>query len=360
MKEKIDPFESLRGIAAIAVALYHFRCYSLLTDNLFIAHAELMVDFFFVLSGFVIAYNYEERLGSTKELFVFQTKRFWRLYPLHIITLVGFLGIELAKYFFEQKTGNTSTFPAFSINNTGVFIQHVFMLHAVIGDGRSFNYPSWSISSEFYTYLIFAILTVYGKKMRWFLFGSLVLISSIWVGGIVQINLDEYPMLRCTFSFFMGTLSWLICKKWKQKRQLPGGVPIIFIILSVAAICYLRSPYQRVICPMLFLGIIVSIYLSKRDSKLWKMLSVKPLVFLGTISYSIYMVHAGFWWVLTQIFRFSLKVPTESIAGKGTYIILTQPAATTVTIFGIIAIIFISSLTYRLIENPFRRGLPKK
>ena len=68
-KDKIYFLESLRGIAAISVALFHFQTESFLTNNIFIRNSWLMVDFFFVLSGFVIAYNYQSKIkhfrGST-------------------------------------------------------------------------------------------------------------------------------------------------------------------------------------------------------------------------------------------------------------------------------------------------------
>lgn len=360
MKEKIDPFESLRGIAAVAVALYHFRCESWLTNNPFITNAELMVDFFFVLSGFVICYNYGERLTSLSDAIKFQKKRFWRLYPLHLVTLIAFLGIETAKYFFEKKTGASSTFPAFSISNAEAFIQQLFLFHAVIGDGRSFNYPSWSISTEFFTYLLFAILTLLGKRLKWLCFVLMITISSIWVGGIISINIESFPMIRCIFSFFLGALGWLVCKNWRPQNHINPATGLGSLILSIIAVCYVAQPYQRIICPLLFLVTVISIYKSSRDTQLWRILSFKPLVFLGTISYSIYMIHAGFWWLLTQILRFGLKVPTESVEGKGTYILLNQPLAFTLALAGIALIIAISYSSYRFIESPFRKGFPPK
>ena len=97
---KILYLESLRGIAALNVAMYHASLVggeSFIVTNSFVKNADLMVDFFFVLSGFVIAYNYSDRIFNFASLTQFQTKRFLRLYPLHFLTLLIFLAIELAK-----------------------------------------------------------------------------------------------------------------------------------------------------------------------------------------------------------------------------------------------------------------------
>ena len=88
--EKILYLESLRGIAAVMVAVSHFRIDSFIYQNQFIGNSYLWVDFFFVLSGFVIALNYQYKIKNFQSLFAFQAKRFIRLYPLHLILLFMF------------------------------------------------------------------------------------------------------------------------------------------------------------------------------------------------------------------------------------------------------------------------------
>ena len=68
--KKILYLESLRGIAAISVALHHFSINSILQNNYYVKNSYLMVDFFFVLSGFVIAYNYMDKLTNIKNYFL--------------------------------------------------------------------------------------------------------------------------------------------------------------------------------------------------------------------------------------------------------------------------------------------------
>ena len=74
-QHKLLPLESLRGIAAISVALYHFNTGSHF-NNAFVSNAWLMVDFFFVLSGFVIALNYIDNIKSAKNYLRFKRRDF--------------------------------------------------------------------------------------------------------------------------------------------------------------------------------------------------------------------------------------------------------------------------------------------
>ena len=92
------PLESLRGFAAVSVALFHFNVGSSF-NNSFTNNAGIMVDFFFVLSGFVIALSYMEKIKNCNDLVSFQKKRFWRLYPLHMVMLLIFVLLEFIKDF---------------------------------------------------------------------------------------------------------------------------------------------------------------------------------------------------------------------------------------------------------------------
>lgn len=118
-KRYFGELESLRGIAALMVVLYHVEWSNPLTPHTFFRNGYLMVDFFFVLSGFVICYNYGQKIYNGKDVVRFMFLRFGRLYPLHLFYLIIFLGIEVAKYIGELKFNLVpSASSAFSLNNT--------------------------------------------------------------------------------------------------------------------------------------------------------------------------------------------------------------------------------------------------
>lgn len=359
MSSKILPLESLRGLAALSVALYHFNAgSSILSENVFIRHSELMVDFFFVLSGFVIALTYWDKIEKLPDLIRFQTKRFWRLYPLHLVTLFGFIGIETLKYLMEMKTGVQADTPAFSENNLSAFLHNVFMTHALFMDHVTFNYPSWSISAEFYTYLVFGIVMLSGR----FRIALCALVMGIGFGVLFTFD-PEYQevglrFFRSLYAFFLGALGFWGIRKLKITGQ-SDTIPAALLILSVLAMCFVSGTSAHIFVPLLFLALVLSLYVSDGNGFTTKILSHKVLVYFGTISYSIYMVHAGMWWFINQVLRFVLKVPTIVDEGGRTRLDIEPLYSTGIVVIGLALIISVSHLTYILIEDKFRMK-PKK
>ena len=128
----ISHLQSLRGIVMIIVLHHQKSLSSLLAENDFMANSDLAVDFFFVLSGFVIALNYKNILFSQSILISFIKKRFLRLYPLHFIMLIIYLILEFLKYQFEKETGFEANEPAFSTSNLSSFVSNLFLLQGLI------------------------------------------------------------------------------------------------------------------------------------------------------------------------------------------------------------------------------------
>src|ERR1700722_20952622 len=89
--------ESMRGVAALTVALYHTGWTNPVSDLPFVRNGYLMVDFFFVLSGFVICHSYGGKIESFQSFSRFIWLRLGRLYPLHVALLFVFLGFEFSK-----------------------------------------------------------------------------------------------------------------------------------------------------------------------------------------------------------------------------------------------------------------------
>ena len=115
MKNKLQSFETYRGFAALMIAAVHFNVNSPLSTHS-LANG-LFVHFFFTLSGFVMYLNYHNKLIDFSSVKNFLKKRFFRLYPLHLLFLIIFLIIEVSKYFAQIKYGLVANNEAFSINN---------------------------------------------------------------------------------------------------------------------------------------------------------------------------------------------------------------------------------------------------
>src|ERR1700678_383797 len=171
--------EPLRGIAALIVVVYHAVWLNPLTDSRFFTNGALMVDFFFVLSGFVICHSYGDRLSSVRDIGRFLWLRLGRLYPLHVAFLMVFVLIETVKYVAQVRYGIIADKPAFTVNGAGAFLANVFLVQALsFSAPLTFNYPSWSISVEFYAYVLFAIVRMIRRRRFGFVLASIVIVIS--------------------------------------------------------------------------------------------------------------------------------------------------------------------------------------
>ena len=352
MKNKILYLESLRGLAAILVALFHFRdsSKSLIIDNQFIQNGWVMVDFFFVLSGFVIAYTYSEKILSFRNLINFQIRRFLRLYPLHLFTLFLMLGLEFLQLIKEFITKQTGEGAAFSYNDPISFFHNIFLTQAIFNNKLTFNNPSWSISTEFITYFIYAIIILFIKNTKYILIISLMIILFSGYFIFNELNVvNEFAILRCIHSFFLGTIASYIFKNTNIKIN--NIISYGFFLLTIISIFFLKS-LPPIIFPIIFLFLILTL-LKSEDNIMKQFLSHKILIFFGKISYGIYMTHYFVWVSIQQILIIT------KIGNYNSDYILNPFLGTIVLIIGMIIIFFLSNFLYKNLEIPFN-NLRKK
>lgn len=170
MNKRFLVLDSFRGIAAICVVIFHMHIVSSITELNFFRGSRLFVEFFFVLSGFVLAHTYGFKSVSFKKFIISRT---FRLYPLHLFMFIVFILLELSKliaykYGFLSKpfTGNKAL---------SEIIPNLLFLQSWLPWFKTFswNFPSWSLSVEYYMYIIF-FFTLFIKSnfkyIIWFLF----------------------------------------------------------------------------------------------------------------------------------------------------------------------------------------------
>ncbi|QFS84820.1 acyltransferase [Roseivivax sp. THAF197b] len=355
--------DSLRGFAAISVALFHFNIDSHI-NNTFIKNSWLMIDFFFILSGFVIALAYLERIHTAKDLYNFQKRRFLRLYPLHIVMLFVFLGIEIIKYLAQIYLNLDANNRAFSANNTSSFIANLLLIHDWILSEVTWNYPSWSISSEFYTYLIFGASVLFFSNGRrdTNLILLFILYASITGYILYSPNLEPAVLsgpIRCIYSFSIGVLVYYLFKVLHNRVRLGSSIYSGSLLFMCGALIYSNNKASfntEAILPLIFGASILTLVLTDKSTLINKLLENRILVYLGTISYGIYMIHAAIWWFAIQFLRVIFKFPTkEDSAGNVNIEIENYLLADLITVFGIIIIILFSHISYQKIEKRFYR-----
>ena len=172
--------DSLRGVCASMVVLMHFKTTGWISYNPTVRYGYLFVDFFFVLSGFVIAASYGDKLAKGFSITKFVALRFGRLYPLHVAVLAAFLVTHLAISWFAPNLAHGQEAP--DSYSAASFFASLTMTQPFFGRDTTFwNAPAWSIAAEFWTYVIFALL--FRSAKRWVV--PFALCASLISGGLL-------------------------------------------------------------------------------------------------------------------------------------------------------------------------------
>nr|WP_198018812.1 acyltransferase [Azorhizobium doebereinerae] len=300
---RFEALDAWRGICALLVVLFHF-CFiftSPLMDARLVANAYLFVDFFFVLSGFVVCHAYRDRLGDAASWLSFVVRRFGRLWPLHAVLLaafVAFIGmVNLLPH--PERFDLTWTDSEYSIVGIGIY---AMLLNAVNLHGMAWNAPSWSIGAEFYTYLLFGAVCVLTRGRLSLAAGVLALLSVGLLAAVSPTYMNstaDFGLFRCVAGFFTGVVAYRVHEAMGERmRRLP---PLAATMLEVAAVALVvlfvaragRGPDAvRAVslgAPLMFAAAVL--VFATEGGQVSRLLRVRPLAALGRWSYSIYMGH---------------------------------------------------------------------
>lgn len=294
MTQKLNFIQAFRGLAAILVLLYHMD--PILERNLnlnflsgIFAFGFSGVDFFFVISGFIIFYVHHTNLGNPSKVQSFFAKRFIRIYPLYWLVLgAKLLASSRLNY---QVDGNATDFLA--------VIKAFLLLPQDDGfSSGAFLGVSWTLTFEVFFYCVFALAILFNRK----LFAGL---ASIWLSvcllqfiGIIQLvnnNLYlEILLSPLNFEFAFGCLiAYLLIYREILYEKIILAVGLGLYTLCAIAYSYglITTGYRAVtfgMCAALIIAGTVAIELRKSIP------IPNVLLFLGDASYSIYLMHGFF------------------------------------------------------------------
>ena len=359
-KSHFIALDSLRGICASIVVLFHVEGDAVIKTIPFVGNGFLFVDFFFVLSGFVIAGSYGDKIIDSYPLGKFMFLRWGRLYPLHAFMLLAYFCIAIGKY----VQGGPSNYLMSEFFTSALLLQ-AWEPHFGL-DLNHWNPPSWSISAEFWTYLIFALTSRVMRKKFLFAFAALIVITlPILLFGsdrAMNVCFNGRGIVRCVYGFSFGVIAYSIWRSGAldalKRSFLIGSLAEISIVTcSLVLVSYAGASAPSVLCPLVFsLSVIVIAYQSGAISRF---LTTAPLVLVGTLSYSIYMTHefvlARFCNVLTFLSSY-FRLPV--VIGSDGFTINNaagwRGATDLASIAFYLAVLCFSYATYRLVENPMR------
>ncbi len=352
--ERFEVLDALRGICALLVALYHFQANGLIARSLLVQNGWLFVDYFFVLSGFVIAHSYGARLcDGAVSVGRFMALRMGRIYPLHIAVLLAFIALELLLVFGGDWIAQFVTREPFTGSRSiGALLQNIFLLQSFgIEGGRGWNGPAWSIAAEMWTYLLYAVIFVIAR--RWFvgIAGLLVLAAGVWLfANAPDLHVTfEGGIVRCIFGFSVGVLTY---KAFRQFGGLHGQLWEALAIALVIAFASFAAGAWTFFAPLVFALTIMAL---ATQSGLVSALLRRPFFqLLGLISYSIYMVHVFVQGRLGELLQMTDLIDI-SVDAQGRTLLTGSPwVGNAVTVAMLALLIGVSWLSYRLVEKPGR------
>lgn len=358
-KPHYNILDGLRGIAALTVVCFHiFEAYATSHVDQEINHGYLAVDFFFILSGFVVGYAYDDR-WNTMTVKNFIKRRFIRLHPM---VVAGAVIGAIIFYFQGCATWDVSKVSAprlFVATFINACLIPATPSHEVRGVGEMFplNGPSWSLFFEYLGTILYALFI---RKLPTKALSILVLLAgcglatfAIWgpYGDICAgFALTEDNIiggsLRLLFSFSAGLLLSRIFKPIQVKGAFWIGSLAIIILLAIPRIggaenLWMNGLYDT-LCFAAFFPLLV--YLGA-SGKTTDAVTIRVCKTLGDISYPLYMVHYPF------IYLYYAWVKNENLPFSQSW-----PGALALLIGSIV----LAYLCLKLYDEPVRRFLTKR
>jgi peptidoglycan/LPS O-acetylase OafA/YrhL len=375
-RSSLAPLTGLRFVAALAVVLDHFwvtfawwnpatgvpsASAPLPTGWALVIHTgDLGVDCFFVLSGFILAYTYvasDGDLRGTRR--AFWVARIARIYPVYLLALaLDFVPYLLREHHVAGMLTSAAAQP--------------LLLQAWIPSldtWNSWDPPSWSLSVEAFFYLLFPFIIIalrrQSKHVLWIVAGLSVAVFAILPVFLIYPVVTWWPNLSWALDqvlyfnplmrlpeFTLGVVLGLLHVRWHQqatssrilhtKSVLWDSVLVMIVLLTVGFL-FLPRPAHYLPDPLVMPGFGIGIVLlAQQRGVIAKVLSLQPFVWLGEISYSVYILHAPLWawlaWIGLGVLKLSLPMPVLFLI----FLTLVLIAAT---------------LSYRFIERPLRAAI---
>lgn len=345
-----------RFIAAVSVVLFHFARKTPPFDQGFLfdlfSEAGLAVGYFFLLSGFIMAVVYLPRFEGGK----FSGKNYWvarvaRILPLYLFAFV--LSLILTMWLRDQYPRGLS------------IILQALGLHAwVPGYTLSINFPGWSISVEWLFYLLFPLLLPWMAKMKswkmWLLTIGIWAVSATWhvlsykvLQGFDPQKTGDFILRWPPFhlnAFMVGLAGgiWFM-RGGKDGAWTKGPIPLIGAMVSFGLIVAMLTvpnpilPYATNGIPA-FLYLAFILFMSVDRSPVSRFFSAKPFVYLGEISYGIYLLQAPVEVAMKPILA-NMNIDIEGTNGFFIYLAV---------------LLLFSSLIFHALENPARTWIRGK
>jgi peptidoglycan/LPS O-acetylase OafA/YrhL len=347
---RLDALTGVRALAAFWVLMYHFALSPFGALHLeesvpAVKVGYLGVDLFFILSGFIITHTHRRDAGSLarRAVLSFYGRRLARLYPVHLLTLLALLVMLYVGGLFGVAAHLPEKFRPVD------FFYNLILVQAWgVGEPLTWNFPAWSVSCEWFAYLAFPPLA-FGlnriasprEAIRWLVVTIAAFVLSY--GLLFDFDLDQPDVLalaRVAFEFTAGAL----CCRLTELRSLRALPWTVLVLAAIAVAAALSSTPVRDLAIVGMFGVVI-VAGRYGDNLVARFLALPLLVYLGEISYSLYMVHVPIRMTLGKLAEHYIDRLGASVWG-----FLAAAAFCLVTVATAAAV-------YHLVEAPARRWL---
>ncbi|MEM7086975.1 MAG: acyltransferase [Bacteroidota bacterium] len=338
---RIDQLTFTRFVAAISIVIFHYGRETFLFTNdavsFIFQQANIGVSYFYILSGFVmvIAYHHKIRISPIQYL----KNRFARIYPLYLFAI----GLCVVCYWLLDNLSFVD------------FVLNLFLVQAwVPGKALTFTFTGWSLSVELFFYVLFPYFfnKIYSKiNLKRLIWGILLfwLVSQIvfhWAIADTSLFMERFfyylPALHLN-EFLIGNLAGILFVRNKARKPRNYDLAILgTMVLMYFAFKYdVGLNFHNGLFAIFFVPFIY--LLSLNSGFISQIFKTKPLIFLGEISYGIYILQFPIWSLVTD-YRLNKYLSIEKSSEASFYIKLA-------------VLIFFSTLSYLWIERPMRRKI---
>ena len=308
------------------------------------SNGYLAVDMFFILSGFVLMHVYSGKFETLtrKNYYAFMVNRFARIYPVHFVMLAVLFGLELLKLCLHLPA--FTAYKSIPTLFTSLLMIQAWHIHPI----NPWNGVAWSISAEWFCYFLAPIFIAFWDKFKTltlglFLYFVPAVFLVLYAASIHTYELTtEGGVVRIVIEFLIGLSAYGAYAELKKKNWNPHWMDGLAMIIGALL---LSSHYTHVHpIGIIYLCGAFILTCSLSTGVFAKLMSSKPMHYLGEISYSMYLVHSVLWY---NVFSHIIPLlPHQSMA---------MELCSITVLVGIT--MGCAALTYHWIEKPAREWL---
>lgn len=280
-KHRFIVLDSFRGLCALSVVVFHLHLLQGFSEWDFFRSAGLMVEFFFTLSGFVLAYRYGEEPIDRDGFGRYMLARFFRIYPLHLVMLLLFSLAMFAQWASGEYAG-------WQLKQ---WLYQVLLLQAWLpsADPFGFNGPAWSISVEFYLYVLFGAILWMTLRWRQWAFALVVAACSLCV--LLSLDFTGSGGFRGITCFFLGALAYRCFDAIHHWRLDFKWATVVEVLLLIALYVVITAQYPAKSFFSAWAFALAIIAFAFEQGAVSRLLRKEAFVSMGKWSFSIYLTH---------------------------------------------------------------------